>query len=602
MTKVCIIGISGYGRIHYNLLTAAQAVGDVEIVGAAIINQDEEQERCAHLRSIGCRVFNDYMEMLDELSGQAELCCIPTGTPLHRTMTVAALEADMHVLVEKPAAGCFEDVRAMQAAAKKAGRIVAVGYQHMYTHVTMATKQAILDGRIGRVESITCLVMWPRDHDYYNRNSWAGALSVNGMTVNDSPYNNAVAHDLMMSLFLAGDEAGAAATPTSVEAQLYRANAIESADTAAIHVTTEEGVPIRFYATHACQESFGPEIHIRGSLGTIVKTHDDSILTTNDGKSCSLKPKDSGDMRAEMMSVVLDAVQGGSAFYCDLELASRQTMVVDSIHGNCEIVQVKGETVTSQNGKAKTFIPGIEADMRAAFDEECAGRDPGPLMSKMNKRAVVLGGFGHALCLFNEAQEFGLSLDLVGIAPAYTGEALDFFTGHPWFKEQNPPVFGNVAAALDGVEADLAIVSTRPDQICGAIRAALEAGLDVITEKPLALNHADLESLFERVKKTGRRVMPMFSIRVLPAFRMAREWVQTGKIGEPVLVNARKSYRWGTRPEWCGDRAIYGGTWPWVGIHAVDMTEFITGLSPVSVAAQQTFQTVPPRSSGSEIE
>jgi len=83
-------------------------------------------------------------------------------------------------------------------------------------------------------------------------------------------------------------------------------------------------------------------------------------------------------------------------------------------------------------------------------------------------------------------------------------------------------VFENVSAALESVDADLAIVSTRHDQICSAIRAALEAGLDVITEKPLALNDADLQSLFEMVQETGRRVLPMFSMRAMPAFRMAR--------------------------------------------------------------------------------
>ena len=70
MIRACIIGISGYGRVHYDLLTAAQAAGEVEIVGAAIINQDEEQERCAQLRSIGCRLFDDYTVMLSELAGE----------------------------------------------------------------------------------------------------------------------------------------------------------------------------------------------------------------------------------------------------------------------------------------------------------------------------------------------------------------------------------------------------------------------------------------------------------------------------------------------------------------------------------------------------
>ncbi len=258
----------------------------------------------------------------------------------------------------------------MQEAAREANRIVAVGYQHLYSSSAMATKRCILDGTIGRLESIKCLVTWPRDHAYYNRNGWAGKLSVNGMAVNDSPFNNAVAHDLMMMLFQAGATERVAAMPVSVEAELYRANAIESADTASLHVTTAEGIPIRFYATHACREHFGPEIHIRGTKGTIVMTHGGSVISPDDADSLTLDSGDGGGSRNLMMSAVLDAVQGGSSFYCDLELASRQTMVVSAIHKGTAIQAVEGETCTPDKGPAKTTIPGVEDDMRAAFDAE----------------------------------------------------------------------------------------------------------------------------------------------------------------------------------------------------------------------------------------
>jgi len=370
MIKACIIGISGYGRIHYDLLTAAQVAGEVEIVGATVINPDEEAEKCAHLRTLGCRIFDDYEAMLTALAGTAEFCMIPTGTPLHRPMTVAALEAGMHVLVEKPAAGCIEDVRAMQAVAKKAGRIVAVGYQHLYAPMAMATKQAIRDGRIGRVESIKCLVMWPRDHAYYSRNNWAGQLTVDGRRVNDSPFNNAVAHELMMMLFLAGSDERSAAMPVSVDARLYRANAIESSDTASMCIQTSEGVPIRFYATHACRDTHDPEIHVRGSRGSMIMTHTSSVISVEGEAPVTLPGAGSGEARKGMMSSVLDAVRGGSSLVCDLDLASRQTMVVSAIHDTCTIVPVKGETIAVQEDTLRTVIPGIEAAMIKACEEE----------------------------------------------------------------------------------------------------------------------------------------------------------------------------------------------------------------------------------------
>lgn len=370
MAKACIIGVSGYGRVHYDLLTAEQAAGNVEIVGATIINQDEEQEKCAYLRSIGCRIFDDYTAMLDELSGSADLCMIPTGTPLHRPMTVAALGAGMNVLVEKPVAGCLADAKLMQQAAEQAGKTVAVGYQHMYAPSTMPAKRRLLDGLIGDLEMIKCMVIWPRDHAYYKRNSWAGRLTAGDAAVNDSPYNNAVAHELMMMLFLAGTAERQAARPVSVEAELYRVNPIESPDTACMRIETDTGVPICFYPTHAGRSHVNPKIIIRGTRGQLSMTHKRVQIRTAAGETLEFESGGGNAERTEMMDAVLDAIRGGSSFYCDLDLAARQTMVVDAIHRACTIHPVDGESIPWDNGAVQTILPGLDEIMRTAFENE----------------------------------------------------------------------------------------------------------------------------------------------------------------------------------------------------------------------------------------
>jgi predicted dehydrogenase len=370
MIRACIIGISGYGRAHYELLNAEHAAGNLAIVGATVINQDQEVEACAHLRALGCRMFDDYTMMLRELSGKADLCCIPTGTPLHCPMTIAALEAGMHVLVEKPAAGCMADVESMQKAARQARRIVAVGYQHMYSPVTLAVKRHILDGTIGKLESIKCLVMWPRDHGYYGRNRWAGRLMLDGRAVNDSPFNNAVAHELMMMLFQAGPAEREAAVPIGVRASLYRANDIESCDTASMRIETAEGAAILFYATHACQISVDPEIVIRGRTGTISMTHRRALIKADGSAPVTLETGGGDRSRRAMIAAVLDAVKGGPAFICDLDVASCQTQVVDIVHATSGIRTVKGTSLSLSNGETSTIIPGIEEALRKSAEVE----------------------------------------------------------------------------------------------------------------------------------------------------------------------------------------------------------------------------------------
>jgi predicted dehydrogenase len=370
LINACIIGISGYGKVHYDLLTAEQAAGNLNIVGAAVINQDEEQDRCAHLSEISCRIYDDYAVMLKELSGIADICFIPTGTPLHMPMTVAAVEAGMHVFVEKPAAGALQDVRAMQKASDKANKLVAVGYQQMYDPTTLQIKRAILDNDIGAAEGIKCRVTWPRDSVYYNRNNWAGRLRIGDTWVLDSPFNNAVAHDLMMMLFLAGPTEREPATPLSVEAELYRANDIESADTACIRIQTDTGIPLLFYATHACSKFFGPELCARGSAGSISWEHNAADIEP-EGEAKQVLDKLTGDpLRKNMMSSVLDVLNGGTSFYCDLEAASRQTIVVNAVHQACEIHTVASEQETLDNRAVRTTIPGVEDAIDKAFTEE----------------------------------------------------------------------------------------------------------------------------------------------------------------------------------------------------------------------------------------
>lgn len=372
-----MIGVSGYGKVHYSLLTTEQAAGRVHIAGAAIINQDEEKERCAHLRAIGCRLFDDYRAMLKALSGIADIGFIPTGIPLHRPMTVAALEAGMHVFVEKPAAGSIQDVRAMQEAAGKARRRVAVGYQQMYDPTTLELKRAILEGRIGRVEGIKCRVAWPRDKAYYSRNNWAGRLRVGDAWVLDSPVNNALAHDLMMMLFLAGPSEREAATPVTVTAELYRANAIESADTACLRIQTDTGIPLFFYATHACNTVLHPEVRVRGTAGTVAWTHETATLETPSMGRQKLDKLSIGALNKRMIDSVLDMADGGTVFYCGLEMASRQTMAVTAMHRACEIHTLAAEPVASNKGGMRMVIPGIEEAIEQAFEKETLFYDTG---------------------------------------------------------------------------------------------------------------------------------------------------------------------------------------------------------------------------------
>ncbi|MFA5688176.1 MAG: Gfo/Idh/MocA family oxidoreductase [Kiritimatiellales bacterium] len=203
------------------------------------------------------------------------------------------------------------------------------------------------------------------------------------------------------------------------------------------------------------------------------------------------------------------------------------------------------------------------------------------------KNVVFIGGWGH---WFEAANEFSVCSDVCfsGAAPAYAGEELSGVVNHPALA--GIPVFNSADELFKNVAADIAVISTRPGNIAATVICAADAGCDVIAEKPVGITFDEVDAVETALKKNNVRLMAMFSMRADPVFQTAKRLVNEGAIGMPVLVNARKSYKFGDetkRPDWFGERAVYGGTFPWVGIHALDIIRFTTGLKMTQVAALQ---------------
>ncbi|MFA5293265.1 MAG: Gfo/Idh/MocA family oxidoreductase [Phycisphaerae bacterium] len=200
-------------------------------------------------------------------------------------------------------------------------------------------------------------------------------------------------------------------------------------------------------------------------------------------------------------------------------------------------------------------------------------------------RIVTIGGFGHIDAVFRDLAVTD-EADLVGMAPAYAGEDISKFL-------KLPPAAGkNVACndykkMLKDLKPDVAVVSTRLDLIPKLIIDAADAGCHIIAEKPLALDTATLEKVRKAVEKNKVNLMAMLTMRSDPQFVAAKQVYDSGAIGDAILANGRKSYKWGTRPDWFGDKDKYGGTIGWVGIHAFDYINYVTGLSFTKVAAMK---------------
>lgn len=370
--RVAVIGISGYGRVHLELARECRDRGELDLVAATVINPAEETQNIAELRATGCAIHSDYMSMLRAVEGTIDLCLVPTGIHWHARMTIEALKAGANVLVEKPLCCSTKELLAIQDAERESGRFVAVGFQDLYDPGAAWLKSELSRGVIGGIRSIKVLGLWPRPRSYFHRNEWAGRLVFKGQPVFDSPLSNAFAHFVMLGLFFSGSRGGADVANGRLQAQLFRAHAIESFDTAVVRMRTAAGIELWFGVSHACREVSEPEIVIEGDNGEARWLYErDAWWRNSTGERNARQLHDANGARRCMMATTLRRLSDPGEEICTTSIAGAHTRFIEALHRDCPIVPFKRESVlwTDENGfeSAVPYVPGLEAALRESF-------------------------------------------------------------------------------------------------------------------------------------------------------------------------------------------------------------------------------------------
>jgi predicted dehydrogenase len=138
------------------------------------------------------------------------------------------------------------------------------------------------------------------------------------------------------------------------------------------------------------------------------------------------------------------------------------------------------------------------------------------------------------------------------------------------------------AFGMAGVEACVLATPTplHPQQV----RAAIDAGLHVLCEKPLSLDPAESLELDHLATRAGRVLQLGFWRRYAPPWRVAKETLDRGEIGEPLYLRLSQ---WDADPppaSFC-DPAVSGGLAIDCGVHEYDLAEWLSGRNVVRVRA-----------------
>lgn len=153
MLRVAIIGL-GHGASYSGLITGSPRS---ELTALVDLNAGRLNEMCRkHERVEG---FRSLPEMLDAKAADAAIVAVPT--PLHAEISIACLDAGLHVLQEKPLCSTDDEAAAILDAVKRNSRVFQAGYEVRSSPLHRAILRHIANGDIGRLTNI-----WYNQHTF----------------------------------------------------------------------------------------------------------------------------------------------------------------------------------------------------------------------------------------------------------------------------------------------------------------------------------------------------------------------------------------------------------------------------------------------------
>ena len=160
-------GLLGAGLIAPFHAKAVQASPKCRLVAVA----DMDRARVEKLAGeFGCRACSSLEEMLAD--PEIQVINVLTPNHLHHDSVVAAARAGKHVLVEKPPAMSLAEVRSMIAAGEAAGVKIGVVLQCRTRKAVQAIRQALAEGRFGKIYHADTIMKWFRSIEYYRMDAW----------------------------------------------------------------------------------------------------------------------------------------------------------------------------------------------------------------------------------------------------------------------------------------------------------------------------------------------------------------------------------------------------------------------------------------------
>ncbi len=167
---------------------------------------------------------------------------------------------------------------------------------------------------------------------------------------------------------------------------------------------------------------------------------------------------------------------------------------------------------------------------------------------------------------------------------------------------RNAHVYDDLDLMLDGEALDFVDIASPPAFHGAAVRNALEAGANVLVEKPLCLSAAEFEELAALAARKSRVLMCVHNWKHAPAYRRARELIESGRLGDLRYISI---VRLRNGPAGAGGTRVDGERWRLAantgggilidhGWHVFYLMRWLMGdATPIAISAYLEFQLRP---------
>jgi len=247
-----VVGL-GVGRSHCD---AAYNSKNANLI--AVCDLVDEKLESAKKAYDGVLTYKSFEEMLKNPDIDIVSIAVPSG--LHAEFACLAMEHGKNVLVEKPIDITMENALKIEAARIKTGLKVGVIHQNRFNTVMKPVKEAVDNGKLGKLILGSFAVKWFRDQNYYDDGSgWKGTWAMDG---GGSLMNQAV-HTIDLMQWLMGE----VHSVTSLMG-VYNHD-IETEDLTASLIKFKSGAVATFTSTTCCYPGICTDIQLYGDRGSV---------------------------------------------------------------------------------------------------------------------------------------------------------------------------------------------------------------------------------------------------------------------------------------------------------------------------------------------